>query len=557
MFEKNLEAIDNLALKRRLAKVSPIESRIGISYCVTPSNDYILLKDELPIDDLNNPREAVRQMLDKNIKRDMVSTDIIITFGIGLGYLLDEAFNKYPSKIYVYEPDLKLLHFVLNNVDISDHLSSGRVFITNDLEELTQKLSATFLTKDKVEIVYLKNYVVAKNTELLLLTQRVLDTCKSKIIDINTITKFSKRWLRNTLWNISMLQNKKDVYLLSDLENKFQGQTALIAGAGPSLNDNIEHIIANRSKFVIFAVNKSVKYLLSKGIKPDFVVCLDAKNMKETLKELDVHLADSNCIMDIRTDHGAMWRNFKKVFVNFGDTDFFIKKLDKYNKFMKYQDVGGSASTFALISAVKMGFSKILLSGVDLAFKDNIIYSDGEAMNRVSQEEIMVNNVKKNIVSVKSVKGDLVYTREDYQAFIHHFTVLIKELGYSEIYNTSSFGADIMGTKNVDFEAIDFTNNASLAPLAFVQPFKFELEEFVQKEFYNINQIITQLSKGVFSPALVNSIVNSAFVYQYMQAEVLEVLQSNFAPELAQGFIDKTKISIKKVVDLLQKTKLI
>ena len=61
---------------------------------------------------------------------------------------------------------------------------------------------------------------------------------------------------------------------------------------------------------------------------------------------------------------------------------------------MKYQDVGGSASTFALISAVKMGFSKILLSGVDLAFKDNIIYSDGEAMNRVSQEEIMVNNIK-------------------------------------------------------------------------------------------------------------------------------------------------------------------
>ena len=557
MFEKNLEAIDNLALKRRLAKVSPIESRIGISYCVTPSNDYILLKNEIPIDDLNNPREAVRQMLDKNIKRDMASTDIIITFGIGLGYLLDEAFNRYPSKIYVYEPDLKLLHFVLNNVDISDHLSSGRVYITNDLDELTQKLSTTFLTKDKVEVVYLKNYAVAKNTELLLLTQRVLDTCKSKIIDINTITKFSKRWLKNTLWNISMLQNKKSVYLLSDLENKFQGQTALIAGAGPSLNDNIEHIIANRSKFVIFAVNKSVKYLLSKGIKPDFVVCLDAKNMNETLKELDVHLTDSNCIMDIRTDHAAMWRNFKKVFVNFGDTDFFIKKLDKYNKFMKYQDAGGSASTFALISAVKMGFSKILLSGVDLAFKDNIIYSDGEAMNRISQEEIMVNNVKKNIVSVKSVKGTPVYTREDYQAFIHHFSVLIKELGYSEIYNTSSFGADIMGTKNVEFEALDFTNNASLAPLAFVQPFKFELEEFVQKEFYNINQIISQLSKGVFSPALVNSIVNSAFVYQYMQAEVLEVLQSNFAPELAQGFIDKTKMSIKKVVDLLQKTKLI
>ena len=47
----------------------------------------------------------------------MKNNDIIINFGIGLGYLLDESFNNYPSKIYVYEPDLNLLHFVLSNVD--------------------------------------------------------------------------------------------------------------------------------------------------------------------------------------------------------------------------------------------------------------------------------------------------------------------------------------------------------------------------------------------------------------------------------------------------------
>ena len=61
--------------------------------------------------------------------------DTIITFGIGLGYLLDEVFNTYPSKIYIYEPDINLLHFVLNNVDISEHLSSGRIYISSDLDE--------------------------------------------------------------------------------------------------------------------------------------------------------------------------------------------------------------------------------------------------------------------------------------------------------------------------------------------------------------------------------------------------------------------------------------
>ena len=65
------------------------------------------------------------------------------------------------------------------------------------------------------------------------------------------------------------------------------------------------------------------------------------------------------------------------------------------------------------------------------------------------------------------------------------------------------------------------------------------------------------LSKGVFSPALVSSIVKSTLVYQYMQAEVLKVLQRNFDPELAQEFIDNTKLSIKAIVEKLQKNRLI
>lgn len=556
MFNKNLEAIDNLALKRRLSKISSVESRIGISYCVTPSNDYVLLKDELPSDDLNNPREAVKKMLCDNIKQEMKSNDIIINFGIGLGYLLDETFNTYPSRIYVYEPDLNLLHFVLSNADISEHLSSGRVFLTNDLDELVNKLSSTFLTKDKIEIVYLQNYAVAKNKELLLLTQKVLETCKSKMIDINTITKFSKVWLENTINNIASVNNNKG-YLLSSLENKFVGQTALIAGAGPSLNDDITKIQANRDKFVVFAVNKSVKYLLQNGITPDFVVCLDARNMDKTLGNLEYNFSRINCIMDVRSDKSVMNKGFNKVFLAFSDTDFFIKKLTQANTFLKFYESGGSASILALISAVKMGFSKIILSGIDLAFKGNVIYSYGENMNRVSQNEMVVDSVKKNIVQVKSVTGEKVYTREDYQAFIHHFETVIKELNYSEIYNTSSFGAYIAGVKNVSFDNLNLYGTSSIQPVVFAEPFKFDVKAFVDEEFLHINNIIAMISKGVFSPALVNSIVKSASVYQYMQMEVLTVLQKNFDPQLAEDFIAKTKLAIKTVVELFQKNKLV
>ena len=264
MFDRNLEFIDNEPLKERLKKITLEKSSKNMSYCMTPSNDYLLMKNNVPIDDINNPREAIKTMLKSTIKHPIEVNDIIITFGIGLGYLLDEVYNTYNSKIYVYEPDTELLHFVLNNVDISEHLASGRVYITDDLNELLRKLSSSYITKDKVEIVYLKNYAVVKSQELLKLTQKVYETCKSKMVDVNTIIKFSKRWLMNALRNIAKV-NSSSVCRLSDLEGSFTGQTALILAAGPSLAENIEIINEKchdlKHQIAFLREDKSDKYI--------------------------------------------------------------------------------------------------------------------------------------------------------------------------------------------------------------------------------------------------------------------------------------------------------
>lgn len=556
MFNKNLEAMNNSALRRRLEKIDPVEAREGITYIITKSNDYILLKDDVPIDDLNDPKAAVQQHFKSIIKGTMKPNDFIITFGLGLGYILDEAYNTYPSRIFVYEPDLNMLHFVLSNVDLSEHLSSGRVFITNDLDELLSQLGKMYISKDRVEIVYLQNYAIVKNKELLLLTQRVFEACKSKLVDVNTIAKFSETWLINTLDNIASI-NKGEYYLLSDLENQFIGQTALLLGAGPSLNDNIEKIKAHRNKFVIFAVNKVVKYLESQGVVPDFVVCLDAKNMDSTLDVSPEFLAKTNCIMDLRVDRNIFRKNFKKIFVSFSDTDFIVTKIAKTNSNMKIYESGGTSTILGLVAAAKMGFSKIVIAGVDLAFKDNVIYANGDTMNRVSQEQMVVDNVKKNLVQVQSVNGGLVYTREDYQAFIHQFGEVIKELDYPNVYNISTFGANIEGVKPVNFESLNLMVPVSLAQLNTLSPFKIKLDEFMQEEFQNINNVIMMLSKEVFSPALVASIVKSVLIYQYMQTDILSILQKDFSPELADAFLNKTKSSIKVVIDILQKNKMI
>lgn len=558
MFQRNLEFVSNLALKSRLERITLEESRIDMSYCMTPSNDYLLMKKEVPFDDLNNPRKAVKDMLAATIKTPMGNNDIIITFGIGLCYLLDEVYNAYPSKIFVYEPDIKVLHFVLSNVDISEHLASGRVYITNDLDELMKKLSESYITKDKVEIVYLKNYAVVKSQELLELTQRVYETCRSKMVDVNTITKYSKQWLLNTLKNINQINNASNVYKLSDLANKFSGQTALILAAGPSLNDDIEKIKANRDKFVIFAVNKVLRVLDNNGIIPDFVVCLDASCISSTLAGIEDICAKTNCIMNIKSDSALFSKNFKRIFVSFSKNDAIIKKLSDYNEIKTYES-GGTATSFALVSAIEMGFSKIIFAGLDMAFKGDIAYSTGEAINKVSDSAIAVGKAEKKIVKVKSVTGELVNTREDYAAFIQHFETLIKELDFTEIYNTTNFGAYIEGMKYAPFDEIMFFSSSTGTPfiLGEANSFKLKIEEWAKEELLLINDVITMLSKGSFSPALVASIVKCPLTYQYMQADILKVLQSNYEEAYAEDFVQKAKQAVKNIIEYLQKNRLI
>ena len=559
MFKKNLEYINNEDLKTRLQGYAIDETKANMSYCMTASNDYLLMKNDVPLDDLEDPRKAIQNMLNDTIKRPMEKNDIIITFGIGLCYQLDEVFNKYPSRIFVYEPDTKLLHFVLNNVDISDHLKSGRVFIYDKLDALVDKLASIYLTKDKVEVVYLKNYAIIKSQELLELTQKVYETCKSKTVDINTITRYSRYWLKNTLENLSKI-NSIDTYKLSDLEGKFVGQAALVAAAGPSLLENIDFIKNNREKFVIFGVNKAIKTLLDNGITPDFAVCADARFVNKTLSSVPAEkLENINCIMNINSDYSILDNKFKKIFISFPTNDMVINKLAQYNTFIKQQETGGSATTMAFVAAVKMGFSKVIMTGVDLAFKGEQVYASGELFNKVSADEMQINNITKTITTVPSVTGTDVITSTDYAAFVNHFEVLIKELNYSSAYNTSSFGANIPGMKNTPIDKISLMgiSNTTAITLGEVKPFKIETKKWTQNELQLINEVISLLSKGEFSPALVSAISKSPLMYQYMQADILEVLQSKMAEELAEGFISKAKEGIKFIVEALQKNNLI
>ena len=58
MFDRNLEFIGNESLKQRLKKITLAQSSKNMSYCMTPSDDYLLMKNDIPLDDINDHKKA-------------------------------------------------------------------------------------------------------------------------------------------------------------------------------------------------------------------------------------------------------------------------------------------------------------------------------------------------------------------------------------------------------------------------------------------------------------------------------------------------------------------
>jgi hypothetical protein len=357
----------------------------------------------------------------------------------------------------------------------------------------------------------------------------------------------------NALKNLGIIKHG-GINRVSDLENKFEGQTALILAAGPSLKDNYEKIKANRGKFVIFAVNKVLKDVLANGITPDFVVCLDPQNIEKTFEGLDSQLEKINCICDVKSSYLLFKKVFKKIYVTFSTGDMIVKELKEYNPSIVTYECGGSAATMSLVVASKLGFSKIIFSGLDLAFKNDVAYANGETINKISDNMINADHAQKELTKIKSVTGEDVLTREDYAAYVKHFETLIKEYNITDIYNTTSFGAAIQGMKNVPFENISLltVSNTTSLILGDVKPFTLETSAWTKQELYLINNVIALLAEEAFSPALVSSIVKSPILYQYLQAEVLKALQSRMEDSMALEFIENAKAAIKDIVELLQ-----
>jgi hypothetical protein len=84
--------------------------------------------------------------------------------------------------------------------------------------------------------------------------------------------QFAAPYLLNTLRNVPAIARESDAGALVD---RYRGMPVVIAGAGPSLNRNLEELRPYRDRAIFIAADTALKPSLAAGLSPDFVVAVD------------------------------------------------------------------------------------------------------------------------------------------------------------------------------------------------------------------------------------------------------------------------------------------
>ncbi len=88
--------------------------------------------------------------------------------------------------------------------------------------------------------------------------------------------------------NLNQLGEAGDFSLLA---NSLQGETALLIGAGPQLNDMLDYVREAQDRAVVIAVNSALRPLLAAGVEPHFAIVFDGTlPVEATLQALPANL---------------------------------------------------------------------------------------------------------------------------------------------------------------------------------------------------------------------------------------------------------------------------
>ncbi len=416
----------------------------------------------------------------------------VVMFGIGNGLFIKEMLRRLKSdaKVYLYEPDISVFLYALNNIDISDIICDVRIYLSinninkNEFKEILQKetdwlsISAQIICNHPV---YDKIYI-SEFEEFLNMVYSANNLAK---VNIDTERYLSDMLVNNAIKNLKFI---KESNYVSEFIGKIPEELpAIIVAAGPSLDKNIDELKRAEGKAFIFATDTAVKHLLRHNIKFDAIITTDAKKAEGHLKDERCHNIPLFCVLEAKNKMMEMHTGRK---IWFRGSVYMYSLYNKFNRFFPTYNSGGSVATAAFSVCLSMNLKNIIFIGQDLAY-------DGEATHAGGVVKKIIGE-KSGKKQVDAINGGKVWSRYDWLIYLEWLENSIRDIKGINVIDATEGGALIHGSKVMKLsevineyckEEFSFSNLLENMPYTFIGDEYNKVREEIlclKKEFADI-----------------------------------------------------------------------
>lgn len=289
---------------------------------------------------------------------------VVIILGFGLGYGAEAARTRFPDlPLLIVEPNTEVFRAALSGRDLSPLLSDRSILlhVGSTPESLAPLLES--LPLGKPSFLRLRPSVENDPAAYRAAEEVVRSWLLRRDININTLSRFGRLWVRNLARNMRSFLDYPGVMSLAGL---FKDIPALVVAGGPSL-DGISHQLRELSqRLLVISVNTPLKPCLESGVEPDFTVVVDPQYWASRYMDWTASVRGALVV-----EPSANPRVFRRPGASF----FLCSSLFPLGETLEAAvgekgklGAGGSVATSAWDLARLLGSSPVYTAGLDLGF---------------------------------------------------------------------------------------------------------------------------------------------------------------------------------------------
>ncbi len=366
--------------------------------------------------------------------------NMVVLFGLGNG-LFARALLQTMGKedaLLIYEPSMEILQYTLDHIDIRDLLGDERIIFFADQMNPDEfpfvlESSVHWSNVNALQVKHHPGYEKVFLDEYNQVRAMVKDAKYMVKVAKDTDSFYSKWAVKNTIRSFEFIRESN---MFTELMGKFPKELpAIVVAAGPSLDKNIEELKRAQGKAFILATDSSVNILLKHNVSFDAMITVDPGKNKRHISDERCKKIPLFCYMEANRDI-LEFHTGKKIWTRGARFQESIYREEGHP--FEFLNPGNSVANSAFSVCQKIGFTRIVLIGQDLAFDGEVTHAGGEIKHILGDEE------ERRLI--EGIDGGQVRSRYDWIIYRDWFESVIQQLPDVDVIDATEGGALIHGS---------------------------------------------------------------------------------------------------------------